>query len=185
MKPLERHSNHNRRKEQDHSAGAARDRKATTGREARGRPAASRSAFYDRLWIRAAVAAGTVEAIKRHDAYSDVFHQPGRSLACQARAAAMLVGLHRAGRLDEVDDPGQWAATLGLQEDARPVAAATPAKVDDRGPAKPTADRPPVGAERPPLQGRQHDGRGAAARPVSAMIALERTRGIPRPARQR
>ena len=83
-------------------------------------PAASGSAFYDRLWIQAATAAGATRDIRGYAAYSDQFHRPGRSVACQARAAAMLAGLDRARQLGTVHDPDKWAGTLGLPPDARP-----------------------------------------------------------------
>ena len=85
-------------------------------------PAVSGSAFYDRLWIKAVVTihADRIEDLKSYDAYSDQFHRPGRSVACQARSAAMLVGLDRARQLDRIDQPAQWADTLGLQGHARP-----------------------------------------------------------------
>ena len=50
------------------------------------------------------------------------FHRPGQSIACQARAAAMLVGLDRAGRLDTVFDPQKWADTLGPPGPRAPAA---------------------------------------------------------------
>ena len=86
-------------------------------------PAASGSAFYDRIWIKAA---GVAEAthpslgLHRYDAFSDQFHRPGQAVACQARAAAMFVGLDRAGKRDRVYDPNKWAATLELPPHARP-----------------------------------------------------------------
>ncbi len=85
-------------------------------------PAASGSAFYDRLWIKAAGAAGAhpTQNLHGYAAFSDQFHRPGQSVACQARAAAMLVGLDRAGRLGTVFDIDKWASTLGLPPHARP-----------------------------------------------------------------
>ncbi len=67
------------------------------------------TAFYDWLWIRAARAAG-VGAQNAYDAYSDRFHQPGRSMACQAQAMAMLQGISRAGKMHLVDDPDNFLA---------------------------------------------------------------------------
>lgn len=91
-------------------------------------PAASGSAFYDRLWIKAAgasAAAHPTRSLHGYDAFSDQFHRPGQSVACQARAAAMLVGLDRTGRLGTVYDPQKWADTLGLPAHARPGPART------------------------------------------------------------
>ena len=81
-------------------------------------PAASGSAFYDRLWIQAAVAAGATRELARYDAYTDQFHRPGVSVACQARAAAMLVGLERSRRIDRIHSTDQWAETLQLDNEA-------------------------------------------------------------------
>ena len=89
-------------------------------------PAASGSAFYDRLWIQAAVAAGAARELARYDAYTDQFHRPGISVACQARAAAMLVGLDRSRRIDRIYSTDQWAETLQLGEEARPVRPSNP-----------------------------------------------------------
>lgn len=86
-------------------------------------PAASGSAFYDRLWIKAAgasAAAHPTRSLHGYAAFSDQFHRPGRSVACQARAAAMLVGLDRAGQLGTVFDVDKWATTLELSPHARP-----------------------------------------------------------------
>lgn len=82
-------------------------------------PATSGSAFYDHLWIKAA-AAHPAQGLHGYPAFSDQFHRPGRSVACQARAAAMLVGLDRAGKLGTVFDVDKWAGTLGLPPHARP-----------------------------------------------------------------
>ncbi|MCY4637910.1 MAG: SLOG family protein [Acidobacteria bacterium] len=93
-------------------------------------PAASGSAFYDRLWIKATVAihADRLHELKSYNAYSDQFHRPGRSVACQARAAAMLVGLDRTRQLDSINEPNRWADTLGLAAGARPQPADVPTK---------------------------------------------------------
>ena len=110
-------------------------------------PAASGSAFYDRLWIKAAEAAGAERPslnLHRYDGFSDQFHRPRQSVACQARAAAMFVGLDRAGQLETVFDIDKWASTLGLPPHARPGPAARarlpePAPTDTRMPDRNTA----------------------------------------------
>ena len=111
-------------------------------------PAASGSAFYDRLWIRAAAfhAADRLEDLKAYDAYTDQFHRPGRSVACQARSAAMLVGLDRAGRLGRVHNADHWADTLGLRGDARPREANAG---DMHGTARRRATGPAAGNDAP------------------------------------
>ena len=83
-------------------------------------PAASGSAFYDRLWIQAALGTGASRELGRFDAYTDQFHRPGQAVACQARSAAMLVGLDRARELGRVHGPIRWADALKLPGDARP-----------------------------------------------------------------
>ena len=89
-------------------------------------PAASGSAFYDREWIKAAAAAGATRELARYDAYTDQFHRPGAAVACQARSAAMLVGLDRSRQLGQVYEGGKWAAALQLDEAARPVHPSNP-----------------------------------------------------------
>ncbi len=112
-------------------------------------PAASGSAFYDRLWIKAAAAAHPTGSLHGYTAFSDQFHRPEQSVACQARAAAMLVGLDRAGQLGTVHDVDKWAATLGLPPHARPEPAGTTPRPDassretpmpEQNPAAPTPD---------------------------------------------
>ena len=114
-------------------------------------PAASGSAFYDRLWIQAAAAAGARGELTRYDAYTDQFHRPGRTLACQARSAAMLVGLDRARELGKVHGPARWAEALGLPDEARPHEANAGGMHDAaiRGNIKPAAEAgpPPPGVE--------------------------------------
>ncbi len=106
-------------------------------------PAASGSAFYDRLWIKATLAqhGDRLGDLKSHDAYSDQFHRPGKSVACQARAAAMLVGLDRTRQLDRIHDPAEWADTLGLAASARPRPAdRTPMPEKNARPAPPETE---------------------------------------------
>lgn len=83
------------------------------------------TAAYDYLWARSAVAAlGGPEAASKslaaYDGFSDMFDRPGRSMACQAQAAAVLkTALSEAARekplaadrnaLPEVlTDPDKW-----------------------------------------------------------------------------
>ena len=104
-------------------------------------PAASGSAFYDREWIEAATAAGATRKLARYDAYTDQFHRPGAAVACQARSAAMLVGLDHSRQLGQVYEAGKWAAALQLDGDARPVRGANPADMHD---AALRSDTPPA-----------------------------------------
>ena len=113
-------------------------------------PAASGSSFYDRLWIRATLSqhGDRLGDLKSHDAYSDQFHRPGRAVACQARSAAMLVGLDRARQLERVHEPAEWTDALGLTAEARPQpAGGTPmrntAPRQTSMPEKDTAPPPP------------------------------------------
>ena len=73
----------------------------------------------------AVATADPTRGLHGYTAFSDQFHRPGRSVACQARAAAMLVGLDRAGQLATVHDVDKWATTLGLPPHARPEPAGT------------------------------------------------------------
>ena len=59
--------------------------------------------FYDRLWMLSARAAGV--GATDHDAFTDMFHRRGRSMACQARTMAMMQGMLRSRGLDVLDDP--------------------------------------------------------------------------------
>lgn len=90
-------------------------------------PTGSGSAFYDQLWIKAAADGGNelTGRLEGYDGFSDQFHRPGQSVACQARAAAILVGLERAGRLQSVQDVNDWAATLKLPPGGSPRPAGT------------------------------------------------------------
>ena len=65
-------------------------------------PASTGTRFYDRLWMRAAVAHGIGSV--GYDAFSDMFHGP-RSMACQARSMAMLQGMIRARQTQALEDP--------------------------------------------------------------------------------
>ena len=108
-------------------------------------PAASGSVFYDREWIKAATAIGATRELTGYDAYTDQFHRPGAAVACQARSAAMLVGLARSRQLDQVQKPGTWAAALQLDEAARPVRPSNPGDLHGAQPRDDTkANRQPA-----------------------------------------
>lgn len=57
--------------------------------------------FYNYLYIRALMDNPELASIVlEHDAFTDIEFNPNRSLACQARAAAIYAGLVRSGQLD-------------------------------------------------------------------------------------
>ena len=73
-------------------------------------PAATGSQFYDRLWMTSARAAGV--GATEHDAFTDMFHRPGRAMACQARSMAMMQGMIKARCLGTIDDPVRFSETV-------------------------------------------------------------------------
>lgn len=59
-------------------------------------PAASQTAFYDWLYIRALLRRPDLaDQLAEHDAFTDIAFNPARSLNCQARAAAVYLALLR------------------------------------------------------------------------------------------
>ena len=66
--------------------------------------ASTGTAAYDYLWARSAVRAlggpaAAAKALSAYDGFSDVFDRPGKSMACQAQAAAVLrIALNEAKR---------------------------------------------------------------------------------------
>jgi hypothetical protein len=66
-------------------------------------PLSPRTAFYDWLYLHALVQNPVLsEQLHRFSGFTDIAFNPGRSLNCQARSAALFVGLARAGRLDVI-----------------------------------------------------------------------------------
>ncbi len=66
-------------------------------------PPEPKTAFYEWLYISTIVQdyPGLVEEIDRYEAFSDIEFNPKKSINCQARAAAILVSLHKKGLLEE------------------------------------------------------------------------------------
>lgn len=59
------------------------------------------SYFYNYLYIRALMdQPDLAKEVVEYDAFTDIEFNPNKGLACQARSAAIFVGLHRANRLD-------------------------------------------------------------------------------------
>ncbi len=59
------------------------------------------TAFYDWLYINAILENPELsERILEYDAFTDIAYTPGKSMACQARTAAMFVSLYRLGLLE-------------------------------------------------------------------------------------
>ena len=73
-------------------------------------PTETGTQFYDKLWMVSARAAGV--GATEHEAFTDMFHQRGRSMACQARTMAMMQGMIKARCLDAIDDPVQFSETV-------------------------------------------------------------------------
>ena len=63
------------------------------------------TAFYDWLYLNALLENPDLsEPLLRYDGFTDIEYNPDKSLACQARTAAMFVALHRAGVLEQCRD---------------------------------------------------------------------------------
>lgn len=59
------------------------------------------SFFYNYLYLRAlSENEELAKVVLEYDAFTDVEFNPNKGLACQAKAAAIFAGLHRAGKLD-------------------------------------------------------------------------------------
>jgi hypothetical protein len=84
------------------------------------------TAFYDWLYIKAvATLDGACESLMRYAGFTDIEFNPKRSLNCQARSAALLVGLARIGWLESaISDPDAFYKITqhGQAEDAQPFA---------------------------------------------------------------
>lgn len=64
-------------------------------------PTAPLTFFYNYLYIRALMDnEDLAKIVLEHDAFTDIEFNPNKSLACQARAAAIYAGLYRKGLLD-------------------------------------------------------------------------------------
>lgn len=72
------------------------------------------TAFYNWLYLRALSQNDyLVEHVKRHRGFTDIAYNPGRSVNCQARAAAVFVSLQRLGHLESVmEDEGHLMRLL-------------------------------------------------------------------------
>ena len=77
-------------------------------------PSETGTQFYDKLWMVSARAAGV--GATEHNAFTDMFHQRGRSMACQARTMAMMQGMIKARCLDAIDDPVRFSETVEISE---------------------------------------------------------------------
>ena len=85
-------------------------------------PTSTGTQFYDRLWMRAALAHGVQDVA--YDGYSDMFFSP-RAMACQARSMAMLQGIIRARMTDRIEDPEQFSALMRSGRETNPEARKT------------------------------------------------------------
>lgn len=60
------------------------------------------NAFYDWIYINALISNPDLTAdLMKYNHFSDYYFNPGKSLNCQAQAAAIYVGLRKAGKLEE------------------------------------------------------------------------------------
>lgn len=72
------------------------------------------TAFYNWLYIRALMENEELaKALEAYDAFTDIEFNPGKSLNCQAEAAAMYIGLSRAGLLDRCRDFDSFVGLYG------------------------------------------------------------------------
>ena len=68
-------------------------------------PIEPKNGFYDWIYIQAIQENKEIgEEINNYDAFTDVEFNPNKSLNCQARAAAIFVGMAKAGLLDKISD---------------------------------------------------------------------------------
>jgi len=78
-------------------------------------PTMPRTAFYDYLYVQALLEnPGLASTVLAYDAFTDIAFNPQRSENCQARAAALFVGAHRAGRADDLRAFGDFLTLYGL-----------------------------------------------------------------------
>lgn len=78
-------------------------------------PSQPLNAFYDFIYINACLEnADLMEKLLEYDAFTDIEFSPSKSVNCQARAAAILVSLARADRLDVARDFDKFSALFGI-----------------------------------------------------------------------
>ena len=71
------------------------------------------TAFYDWLYIGALMENGEIASqALDYDAFTDIEFNPGRSLNCQARAAALFVSLARQGKLEACRDYDAFVSVI-------------------------------------------------------------------------
>ena len=76
-------------------------------------PLEPRTAFYNWLYINALMEHPDLACqVLEYDGFTDIEFNPGKSLNCQAEAAALFVSLHRQGLLDQCRDFDSFAALL-------------------------------------------------------------------------
>lgn len=86
-------------------------------------PLEPKNGFYDWLYIQA-IHENTVigEEIQKYDAFTDVEFNPNKSINCQARAAAMFVGIAKAGLLDKTRDFYEFCELISAKNKVVPPA---------------------------------------------------------------
>lgn len=76
-------------------------------------PLVPQNAFYNWLYVNALIENPQyAEQIVRYDAFTDIEYTPGRSVNCQARAAALFVSLSSLGLLDQCRNFDTFTALL-------------------------------------------------------------------------
>jgi len=79
-------------------------------------PLEPKTYFYDWLYASALCRDGKlVEQVMTFDAFTDIEHNPERSINCQARTVAKVVGLARAGLLEDALQSPRVFLELGYQ----------------------------------------------------------------------
>lgn len=74
------------------------------------------TAFYDWLYLRAlSQNTDVARGLLAFQGFTDIAFNPKKSLNCQARAAALYVGLSRAGKIDGARDRASYFAMVGSQ----------------------------------------------------------------------
>ena len=93
-------------------------------------PIEPKNGFYDWLYIQALLENKEMgEEVQNYNAFTDIEFNPNKSINCQARAAAMFVGIAKAGLLDQTRDFYDFCKLItGESAAASPVHAVQEAK---------------------------------------------------------
>ena len=76
-------------------------------------PLIPKTAFYNWLYINALLENPELaQKVLEYDAFTDIEFNPGKSLNCQAEAAALFVALNRQGLIDQCADFGRFVEII-------------------------------------------------------------------------